>query len=351
MIGYWYANSRQSLALASRRYRISNRLHEHPSKKVFAVTGRRIKPSLFPRHANCTVIRPFISRPIRLTLNKLRYRAVTLIADFDDLLFTGNIVEHPLVASGRKKPKTQQREQDIYRAGLEHFDAFTVSTAPLQEKLQLLVTPKPVTLVPNRPGPRWIQQGNLLYSRWKPGDRKIIRYFSGSPSHDADFELIRPILQEFMAKHRDIFLEVVGHIKINPVDFPENRFHKRALMPYDYLPELLASSWLNLAPLTDCEYNQCRSSIKFMEAAAFACPTISTPIADLQRHSACHPITADNDDQWWKALHDFLDDEYRVTTGQNHSDHMARYLGLGALNDFSSPRTAKSDRLPGQYFS
>jgi glycosyltransferase involved in cell wall biosynthesis len=257
------------------------------------------------------VIRPYLDSRARKLLEACRRRGVRLVADFDDLLFAGDPRDHPLVQSGALGETACAAAMAHYRDGLALFDAFTVATAPLRDELSPLVR-GPVHWLPNGLSRSWLAQGRALYRSWQPGDRKVIRYLAGSPSHDADFAVIVALLAELLRARRDLSLEIVGPLRLPSAALPEQQVLRRPAVPHAELARLLASSWVTLAPLVSTRFTRCKSSIKFLESAAFGAPCIATPIADMERHADGGVLLASDEGQWYAALTALLDDELRM---------------------------------------
>src|SRR5262249_28363930 len=161
-----------------------------------------------------------------------------------------------------------------YSAALSAFDLFIVSTRALARRLSTLAPAASVAMVPNALSQAWVAQGKLLYRQWQPIDGLVIRYFSGSPSHDHDFASIAKPLARFVTDHPSVRVEIVGPLNVDLLSFPEGRLKLVPHVSYEELPRLLASSWVNLAPLASSEFTECKSAIKFLESGAFSCPTL-----------------------------------------------------------------------------
>ncbi len=310
---FWYASTRIAEASASCRYRIGNLVEL--LRGSTAVMDRELPPSSVHAKRAVIAIRPLVDAHFARMLARLRRQGIRLVADFDDLLFDCEPDHYPAILNGGRRA-LHERRLEQYRASLDHFDAFLVATEPLAEHLRALRNGAPVHVVPNGLSLRWVRQGQLLYEPWTPGSPKIIRYFSGSPTHDRDFLEIEEPLAAFLAEHPAVRLEVVGHLDFDRSRFPRDQINCRAHLEFEWLPELLAASWVTLAPLAQSEFNRCKSSIKFLEAAAFGCPTIASPSPDMQRHAGHGLLLAPTKNDWYAALTALLNDEHRMELGR-----------------------------------
>ena len=304
---FWYQATRMARASASCRYRMGH-LAEHLRAATTIVD--RDPPLSELRDADVLlVMRPFVDDACEAILDACRRRGVLLVADFDDLLFAGDPAEYPLVLGGSLTAEQSGARMRRYQIGLSEFDAFTVATAELESDLALTKPGARIAHVWNGLSPSWVEQGRALYRAWQPGDPKVIRYFSGSPSHRADFARIAPTVELFLRAHPDVTLEIVGALD-------DRTPAQRARVPYMELPRLLASSWTTLAPLAPTRFNACKSAIKFLESAAFGAPCIASSIGDLARHHEGGVILVDVEAEWHDALTRLLDDEYRMALAQ-----------------------------------
>src|SRR5262245_28073617 len=259
----WYASLVRSKALASCRYRIGHVAEVLPGVQV--VIDAVLPPGALSRLDALVILRPYPTRAVRRALAECRARGIVRIADYDDLLFGGAPGERPEVTSGRVSLPWMERAQAAYAGLLASFDAFTVSTEELAEELRAVEPGARITVVPNALSPSWVTQGRAIYPRWVPGERRVMRFLPGSPTHDQGFEAIAPGLASFMARHPDIELEVLGNLSWDAGRFPKERARHRRAVSFPHLPGALASAWVNLWPRHDTRFNRCKSPIKFLE--------------------------------------------------------------------------------------
>ena len=310
---FWYQSTRVGAATASCRYRIGN-LVEHLIH-ARAVVGHKLPNGALSGMHTLVCVRPVVTPSLAQTLARARRQGVRIVGDYDDLLFDCAIGEFPHAQRAAADRSALAKRLGAYRAGLRHFDAFTTSTETIAARLHPLAPGVPITVVPNGVSESWARQGRLVYEAWRPGDRKVIRYFPGSRTHDPDYKIAEPTLQRFLRERADVDLEVVGFLEWDPSMFPEGRAVHRAAVPYAELPRWLASSWVNVAPLAATAYNAARSAVKYVEAAAFNCPTIATPGRDMERHLGNGLAFGTTTETWLRALRDLLDDEERQRAG------------------------------------
>lgn len=107
-----------------------------------------------------------------------------------------------------------------------------------------------------------------------------IGYFSGSHTHATDFEVVYPELLELLKEHRDMKLKIVGLLKLPPsVDryVKNGQIELTPMVDFLTLQKLISEVDLNIAPLADNVFANCKSELKFFEAAIVKVPTIASP--------------------------------------------------------------------------
>src|SRR5690606_6809069 len=103
-------------------------------------------------------VRPFVDARTRRTIDALRGDGVCVVADYDDLLFDCPIDHFPAAERGRFRGNIARRLA-TYRDGLDAFDRFTCSTAPIAAALARHRPDAPIDVVPNEIDPAWVERG------------------------------------------------------------------------------------------------------------------------------------------------------------------------------------------------
>ncbi len=107
-----------------------------------------------------------------------------------------------------------------------------------------------------------------------------IGYFSGSPSHYFDLHSIADELCDLLDEFPDCQILVAGYMNFAPrlqtyADQGKIRFHK--FVDFLTLQRLIAEVDVNIAPLYPNDFTQCKSELKFFEAALVETLTVATP--------------------------------------------------------------------------
>ena len=106
-----------------------------------------------------------------------------------------------------------------------------------------------------------------------------IAYFSGSITHNENFELIKPAVIQILQKYPFVELHLVGHIDIpKELSAFKNQLVFHDFVDWQVLPSMIAEIDINLAPLVDSVFNRAKSEIKWIEAALVKVPTLASQI-------------------------------------------------------------------------
>jgi glycosyltransferase involved in cell wall biosynthesis len=127
---------------------------------------------------------------------------------------------------------------------------------------------KPTWIIPNFLNKEQEYHSKIIREkRQKDESRFLIGYFSGSPSHKFDLDIIVNNIRRLLEKYDDIYFKIVGFI-----DIPEelvkfkDRIIQTPFVSYEELQYEIGEVDLNLVPLQNNRFNNCKSELKFFEA-------------------------------------------------------------------------------------
>lgn len=151
-----------------------------------------------------------------------------------------------------------------------------------------------------------------LKNKTRKDDHVGIGYFSGSLTHNDDFELVLPALTRVMEKYPQVQLHVVGEL-----DLPEalqqykERVVSHPFVDWKKLPSLIAEVDINLAPLEQSIFNEAKSENKWVEAALVKVPTVASNVGAFQRMIASGEtgILCDTEEEWVEQLSKLVEDK------------------------------------------
>ena len=264
------------------RYRVLNKA-EQLRKNGFAV--KVVNASEFSlaqaQYASHIIIyRAPWSAQLQLLCDLAREEHKPVYFDIDDLVFDTLYTDQLSYTQG-----LSEKEKGNYDAGVKNYgkmlaacDGAITSTNQLKE--ELLKYKDSVLLNRNLASSELIVvSSQFLKEDFGTDDRIKIGYFSGSISHNENFELIKPSIKEVLDNYPTVELHIVGHLDI-PQDMKQ---YSQRIIVHEYvdwkaLPQLISQVDINLAPLVDSVFNRAKSEIKWIEAALVKVPTIASHI-------------------------------------------------------------------------
>jgi glycosyltransferase involved in cell wall biosynthesis len=238
------------------------------------------------------------------TLNLLRRSGRTLIADYDDLIFGD---AHVALESSAAKNGTQTIPK-ILKAfafnleALAQFDVVTTSTEPLSRWARQYHPGARVHVVPNVI-PSWMVSLHAeLGTPWRTRPASTIGYFAGTKSHDHDFPIVQEVLHRILSEDRHRQLLIVGPVAVPSGLASLPNVLSCNVVSYSRLPALMTKCSTVIAPLEESSFNECKSRVKFLEAALAGCHLVATPIPDMQELEGKGLSLARSADDWYQCL-------------------------------------------------
>ena len=268
------------------RYRVLNKA-EQLRKNGFAV--KVVNASEFSlaqaQYASHIIIyRAPWSVQLQLLCDLAREEHKPVYFDIDDLVFDTLYTDQLSYTQG-----LSEKEKGNYDAGVRNYgkmlaacDGAITSTTQLKE--ELLKYKDTVLLNRNLASSELIAvSSQFLKEDFGADDRIKIGYFSGSISHNENFELIKPAIKEVLDHYSSVELHIVGHLDI-PQDMKQytQRIVVHEYVDWKALPQLISQVDINLAPLVDSVFNRAKSEIKWIEAALVKVPTIASHIGSFE---------------------------------------------------------------------
>ena len=225
--------------------------------------------------------------------------------DIDDLVFDTLYTDQLSYTKGLPRHEKENYDANVRNYGymLENCDGAITSTNQLQKELKKYQSK--VLLNRNLASDELISiSSQFLKDYSHVSDVVKIGYFSGSISHNENFELIKPAIKQLLKKYSNVQLHIVG-ILDTPKDMKpfENQIVTHDYVDWDKLPVLISEVDINLAPLVDSIFNRAKSEIKWIEAALVKVPTVASKIgafSDMVIDGETGLLATD--DQWFDKL-------------------------------------------------
>jgi len=269
--------------------------------------------------------RVIVNERIKKILKQAKKINQTIIYDTDDLDFDAKIFRKTNMYQNLSRAQKEEHKKGV---GLEilqnkQLKAITTPTSFLAEKLKKFK--KPVFIVKNKLSKqelKWTREGRKKYLDRTKNDKHVkIGYFSGSISHNRDFDKIIPALEIILNRYSNVKLCLVGYLDVN------NKFYRKfrnQIIQLPFVPrkqhyQNIAEIDINLAPLEMNDFCQAKSELKFFETGIIGVPTIATRNQTFSEaiEDGRSGLLAANHDEWVRNLERLIDDkELRITLGE-----------------------------------
>lgn len=263
------------------RYRVT---HQREQLEYYGMTSSEV----FFKHLSLDMVRlyrtfVFFRCPYTEEINEFILKARELnkkvFYDVDDLVIDTEYTDQIPYLDTMSMEERKAYDDNVRNMGklLKMCDAAITSTTHLQIELKKFV---PEILINRNTASEEMGCLSEKALRLKKSKSTVdIGYFSGSITHNDDFEMILPVIIEVMTFYQEVRLHLVGELDLPPelLEF-QNRIIIHPFVDWKKLPELIAEVDINLAPLTDTLFNKAKSENKWVEAALVKVPTIASDL-------------------------------------------------------------------------
>lgn len=213
-------------------------------------------------------------------INDVKERNKKVLFDLDDLIFDYMGLASLMNAIGSLDLPGWMGYVWGVRRIAKKVDGFICTNDYLADKIKRCFS-KPVQVIPNSLNREQVEiSDKLVKKKIINQDGFMVGYFSGSPTHVKDFRMVEPELIRFLSLHENTKLKVVGDMKFSDemekwIDIGRVEISKK--VDYLKLQELMSGVDVNIAPLLINDFTNCKSELKFFEAAAVETTTIASP--------------------------------------------------------------------------
>ena len=154
-----------------------------------------------------------------------------------------------------------------------------------------------------------------------------IGYFSGSITHNDDFQLVMPAIVSVMRKRGNVKLLLMGELSLPDELVPfGDRIISVPFSDWRRMPNIIASCDINIAPLRDTLFNRAKSENKWVEAALVKVPTVASNVGAFKRMiEPGNGILCNTEADWEDALLRLIDDSsLRCSLGESAYGYCVR---------------------------
>ncbi|MEI8209792.1 MAG: hypothetical protein WCG16_11345 [Methylococcales bacterium] len=192
----------------------------------------------------------------------------------------------------------------------------------------------PVGVVPNFINREQLNISNEIYSNKKSSNfsrngKVSLGYFSGSPSHQLDYEILVSALEDVLINNPSVDLTVVGYIDVgSELKKFGQRITYKPFHDYVNLQRLIGSVEFNLMPLQRNMFTNCKSDLKYFEAAIVGTVSIASPsetYSEAIRDGSNGYISYAH--QWSSVINNAVDnmDKYSLIAENARADAFSKY--------------------------
>jgi glycosyltransferase involved in cell wall biosynthesis len=296
------------------------------------VQSRQIDLAKAIEHYECVVLnRVSWTDAVSALFERARALGKIVIFDTDDLVFEPAMHAHFAFLdhwTDRERRAWTERLGE-FRMTLRACGRASVSTAPLCEHARRHCDH--VEVVFNAVSEQMVALADAALEQHGdntapfPGREVSIAYLSGSRTHERDFSEAGEALVWALDTYPQVRCLLVGKLDLDArFDRFESRIARIPVQPWQALPELLSRVDVNLAPLErDNPFTECKSSVKYLEAALVAVPTIASARPDFVRviDHRRNGLLADSPEEWREALRQLIESpELRHELGRRAHD-------------------------------
>ncbi len=207
-----------------------------------------------------------------------------VLYDIDDHIFT--LEATPLLVASLDQGLTRFGRVEKWvgvvgriRHSLQEVDGIITTTAFLADKLREQFD-VPVAVIPNFLNTeQWDYSESLRAARVPPSqDTPIIGYFSGSASHNRDYQIAEEGLAHILDRYPGARLRIAGYLE-PPASLHRfaHRIDRLPFMDFLGLQKAISEVSLNLSPLQHNAFSYSKSELKYFEAAAAGVLTVASP--------------------------------------------------------------------------
>lgn len=241
------------------------------------------------------------SAAVARMIARARARDIPVLFDCDDLVFDTERL-HLLVDSLNQDQRSEAVWNDwfasIGRIGavLRLCDGLVTTNDYLAQRAKEFDPRLRTTIMPNYLNREQQELSETIYnakreSGWQRDGRIHIGYFSGSPTHTRDFAVAAPAIFRLLDSDPRIVLRIVGFAEFDPrLKYYGDRVEFHPLQDFLNLQRLIGEVEINISPLQDNQFTNCKSELKFFEAAICGTLTLATPTFSF-RNSITHGKT------------------------------------------------------------
>lgn len=313
-------------------YRVNNKIEQLESLgfTVWHINLSSFEMGYAENASHIIIYRAVYSDKLALLLELAKKDHKPVLYDIDDLVIDTSYTDQLSYVQNLSNQEKLKYDSGVnsYGSLLKLCDGAIASTKTLGNELAKFNDL--VLLNRNLASKKLIEISEIARETNKDHEAQIVKigYFSGSITHNENFDLIRSAIIDLMTKYENIELHLVGHI-----DLPEelklfkNRVVKHSFVDWKELPYLISKVDINLAPLTKSIFNEAKSEIKWIEASLVKVVTVASKLGAFDEQID-HGVTGIlvEDSEWYEKLSYIIENPMvREKIAENAYDFVIKY--------------------------
>lgn len=283
------------------------------------------------------------SKPVAKLIENIKKQKKEIIFETDDLVFDPEFVKKMDFFEKLNALERKQYETGIGSEILndDYVKNCVATTSYLADKLKEYG--KQVFVSKNKLANYDVEVAEKVLENKSFDDqsRALIKtgYFSGTASHDKDFETVRDALISILAKYPQTELHLFGPLKISKdyADF-ENRIKRHPFVPWEKHLKNISDIDVNIAPLEiGNPFCESKSELKFIEAGLVSVPTVAAATQTFREaiEDGVDGFVAKTAEEWTVKLEKLiLDPDLRKKMGERAREKVLReYTNKNSHNE------------------
>lgn len=309
------------------RYRVSHQMEQLKANNISCqqIFFEDLKKDLVKNYRVFIFFRCIINDEISNFIELAKKHNKTVIYDIDDLVIDTKYTDEINYIKRLTQEDRENYSKDVKLMGqtLSKCDLAITSTDALAKELENYV--EEVFINRNTASEEMVALSEKVVKERnldKNTDKSVkIGYFSGSITHNDDFNMILPTIVRLMKKYKFLKLHLVGEIDLpNELQIFKDRIVTLPFVNWRDLPKLIGDVDINLVPLEDTLFNTAKSENKWIEASLVKVVTVASKVGALEKmiQHGNTGFLCSSEKEWNEVLEKLIKDkEYREQIASN----------------------------------
>jgi hypothetical protein len=308
-----------------------------------------IHAQLIVQACDCLVVcRTRYSDGVNYLISLAQARGVKVLFDIDDFVFNADYVH--LILSTLDQDFSHPNVWDFWFAYISRIGATlklcdeAITTNEFLASEVVKFSSKPVHVIPNFLNKEQEFISKDIFSQknkenFKRDENIHIGYFSGTPTHNKDFEIVTYALTQLMNKYEQLILRVAGYMELPSILDPYmTRIEIVPFQDFLSLQNCIGQTEINIVPLQNNIFTNCKSELKFFEASIVGTLSVASPLFVYNKlcESAPNTISLSNSFEWFQCLdrviQKFDSNLFEETLLESYSFVCSKYLWSNQLS-------------------